>query len=125
MLEQDISIIIIATDRHRGVGALMKSDCSHISHQYDVWHMAKCVVKQLTQKGKLKHGSYRGSSQFLITCGGLHKHVMEMHKFLLKSGHNILYHVSNVHELNGGKDSKFSKCVHLTLPIEEQHSKND
>ena len=36
LLEQDVSIIIIAPDRHWGVGALMKSDCSHISHQYDV-----------------------------------------------------------------------------------------
>ena len=28
-----------------------------------------------------------------------------------------------MHEWNGGKDSKFNKCVHLTLPIEEQCSK--
>ena len=55
LLEQDVSIVTIATDRHRGVGVLMKSDYPHISHQYDVWHMAKGVVKQLTQKGKLKH----------------------------------------------------------------------
>ena len=33
LLEQDVSIITIATDRHRGVGALMKSGYSHISHQ--------------------------------------------------------------------------------------------
>ena len=54
-LEQDVSVITIATDRHWGMGALMKSDYSHISHQYNVWHMDKSVVKQLTQKGKLKH----------------------------------------------------------------------
>ena len=55
LLEQDVSINTIATDRHRGVGALMKTDYPYITHQYDVWHMAKSVVKQLTQKGKLKH----------------------------------------------------------------------
>ena len=43
----------IATDRHRGVGALMKTEYPYITHQYDVWHMAKSFVKQLTQKGKL------------------------------------------------------------------------
>ena len=32
LLEQDVSVITIATDRHWGVGALMKSDYSHISH---------------------------------------------------------------------------------------------
>ena len=55
LLERDVSIVTIATDRHRGVGALMKSDNPYTSHQFDVWHMAKGVVKQLTQKGKLKH----------------------------------------------------------------------
>ena len=55
MLEQDISMVIIATDRHQGVGALMKSNYFHISHQHNVWHMTKTVVKQLTQKSKLKH----------------------------------------------------------------------
>ena len=31
-LEQGVSIITIATDRHRGVGALMKSDYADINH---------------------------------------------------------------------------------------------
>ena len=55
LLERDVSIVTIAMDRHRGVGTLMILDYPYISHQYDVWHMAKGVVKQLTQKGKLKH----------------------------------------------------------------------
>ena len=55
LLERDVSIVTIAMDRHRGVGTLMILDYPYISHQYDVWHMAKGVVKQLMQKGKLKH----------------------------------------------------------------------
>ena len=39
LLEQDVSIITIAMDRHWSKGALMKSDYSHISHQYDIWHI--------------------------------------------------------------------------------------
>ena len=125
LLEQDVSIITIATDRHRGVGALMKSDYSHISHQYDVWHMAKGVIKQLTQKGKLKHCErllpwIQSISNHLWwaaqTCNG-------DAQLLTEKWTSIVYHVSNVHEWNGGKDSKFNKCVHLTLPIEEQRSK--
>ena len=82
----DVSIVTIATDRHQGVGALMKSDYPYINHQYNVWHMAKSVVKQLTQKGKLNtvNGFYHGSIQFPITYGGLRRHVMEMY---MKSGH--------------------------------------
>ena len=55
LLEQDVSINTIATDRKKGVGPLMKMEYPYITHQYDVWHMAKSVVKQLTQKGKLKY----------------------------------------------------------------------
>ena len=125
LLEQDISIVTIATDRHRGVGALMKSDYPYISHQYDVWHMAKGVVKQLTQKGKLKHCErllpwIQSISNHLWwaaqTCNG-------DAQLLTEKWTSIVYHISNVHEWNGGKDSKFNKCVHLTLPIEEQRSK--
>ena len=44
LLKQDVSINTIATDRHMGVGALMKTEYPYIIHQYDVWHMAKSVV---------------------------------------------------------------------------------
>ena len=45
LLDRDVSIDTIATDRHRVVGALMKSDYPSINHQYDVWYLAKSVVK--------------------------------------------------------------------------------
>ena len=41
LLEQGVSIVTIATGRHRGVGALMKLDY--------LWYMTKSLVKQLTQ----------------------------------------------------------------------------
>ena len=125
MLEQDVSNITIATDRHRGVGALIKPDYSHISHQYDVWNMAKGVVKQLTHKGKLKH-----CERLLPWIQSISNHLWWAAQscngdaqLLTEKWLSIVYHVSNVHEWNGGKDSKFNKCVHLTLPIEEQCSK--
>ena len=36
---------------------------------------------------------------------------------------SIIYHISNVHEWDGGEGSVFNKCVHPTLPPEEQRSK--
>ena len=36
---------------------------------------------------------------------------------------SIVHHVSNVHEWDGGEGSVFNKCVHPTLPAEEQRSK--
>ena len=36
---------------------------------------------------------------------------------------SVLYHISNVHEWDSDFNSLFPKCVHPTLPPEEQHSK--
>ena len=36
LLGQDVSIDTIATDRHRGVSALMRKEYPYITHQYDV-----------------------------------------------------------------------------------------
>ena len=55
LLAHDAQILSIVTDRHRGVGLLMRQEYRFIEHQYDVWHLAKSVVKKLTQKGKQKH----------------------------------------------------------------------
>ena len=125
LLEQGVSIVTIATDGHRGVGALMKSNYADINHRYDVWHMTKGIVKQLTQKGKLKHCEWllpwiQSISNHLWwaaqTCNG-------DAQLLTEKWTSILYHICNVHEWDNGKDSVFNKCVHPTLPIEEQRSK--
>ena len=44
-LIQGVTITSIATDGHTGVASLMKKEYSFIDHQYDVWHMAKGVIK--------------------------------------------------------------------------------
>ena len=125
LLEQGVSIVTIATDRHRGVGALMKSNYADINHQYDVWHMTKGIVKQLTQKGKLKH-----CERLLPWIQSISNHLWwaaqtcnRDAQLLTEKWTSILYHICNVHEWDNGKDSVFNKCVHPTLPIEEQRSK--
>ena len=44
-LTQGITITSIATDRHTGVASLMKKEYLFVDHQYDVWHMAKGIIK--------------------------------------------------------------------------------
>ena len=125
LLDRDVSIDTIATDRHRGVGALMKSDYPSINHQYDVWHLAKSVVKQLTQKGK-----QRKCEQLLPWIQSISNHLWWAAQtcngdaqLLTEKWTSIVYHIGNVHEWDGGKGSVFNKCVHLPLPVEEQRSK--
>ena len=101
LLEQDVSIVTIVTDRHRGAGVLKKSDYSHISHQYDVWHMAKSVVKQLTQKGKLNHCERLLPSWIQSIFNHLWwaaQTCNEDAQLLTEKWTSIVYHVSNMHE---------------------------
>ena len=125
LLERNVSINTIATDRHKGVGALMKSQYTYISHQFDVWHMAKGVAKQLTQKGKLKH-----CEQLLPWILSISNHLWWAAQtrngdaqLLTEKWTSIVYHIRNVHKWDGGEGSVFNKCVHPILPLEEQRSK--
>ena len=83
LLVNGVQILSIATDRYRGMGSLMKREYPYIGHQCDVWHLAKSVLKKLTQKGSKStvNNCYHEFNPFPITCGGLHKHVMVMHNF--------------------------------------------
>jgi len=99
LLDKGLSIDTIATDRHQGVGALMKADYPHISHQYDGWHMAKSVVKQLTAKGKLKH-----CEQFLPWIQSISNHLWWAAQtcnwdatLFTEKWTSIVHHISNVH----------------------------
>ena len=87
--------------------------------------MTKGIVKQLTQKGKLKH-----CERLLSWIQSISNHLWWAAQtcngdvqLLTEKWTSILYHICNVHEWDNGKDSVFNKCVHPTLPIEEQRSK--
>ena len=54
VLAKDVLVKSISTDRHTGVSALLKRKHPTIDHQYDVWHLAKSIVKKLTKAGKAK-----------------------------------------------------------------------
>ena len=92
-----------------------------------VWHMAKSVVKLLAQKDKLKD-----CEQLLPWIQFISNHLWcrvvqtcnRDTQLLTEKWKSIVYYVNNVHEWNGGKDSKFNKCGHLTLPIEDSAVRN-
>ena len=125
LLAHDVQILSIATDRHRGVGSLMRQEYPFIEHQYDVRHLAKSVVKKLTQKGKQKH-----CEQLLPWIQSISNHLWWSAQtcngdaqLLMDKWVSIVHHISNVHEWVGNEGSQFTKCVHLTLTSKEQRSK--
>ena len=51
---EDVTIKQIATDRHTLISSAMNKDHKDIQHQFDIWHLSKWVVKQLSKKAKVK-----------------------------------------------------------------------
>ena len=124
LLTQGVAIDSIATDRHTGVASLMKKEYSFVDHQYDVWHMAKGVMKKLAKKAKTKH------------CGQIYPWIQSISnhlwwaaqtcnndaQLLVEKWKSIVYHISNVHEWDSDPKALFPKCVHQTLSSEEERS---
>jgi HD superfamily phosphodiesterase len=50
MKEQELTISILATDRHASIAKMMRTTYPEIDHKYDVWHMAKRIAKKLCKK---------------------------------------------------------------------------
>ena len=49
--DHGVQISTAATDRHDGIGKLMREHYGRIDHEYDMWHVAKGMKKKLSKKG--------------------------------------------------------------------------
>ena len=124
VLSSGLQIESIATDRHTSVGALMKKKYHHIEHQYDVWHLAKCIGKKLMQKGKTKKCEkllpwIQSITNHLWWCAQTCNKDPEL---LCAKWVSVVHHISNVHQWGDG-DGLFDKCAHGTLSCEEIRAK--
>ena len=54
-----VNIKCIATDQHVQVKKMLE-ESAYIDHQFDVWHVAKNMVKKLSQAAKLKRNAGLG-----------------------------------------------------------------
>lgn len=97
----------------------MKKKHSKITHQYDVWHLAKWVVKKLTKKAKKKDCAeimtwiQSVSAHFwwrISTCDG-------NYDLLIEKWTSIVHHIGNKHSWR--KSKLFKKCVHHKLTRRE------
>ena len=112
---QGLTIHRIATDRHISINSAMNKKYTHIKHQFDVWHLAKSVVKKLTQKALVKENRdllpwVPSVSRHLWwsagTCAGNAKLMQE--KWV-----SVVNHVVNKHRWSGSQH--FHKCDHDKL----------
>ncbi len=120
LLDADLNLQILCTDRHLSIQKMMRTQFADITHQFDVWHLGKSVARKLTQKAKrreteelmgwipaIKNHLWFSSS----TCEGDEVKLVERWQSLSQ-------HITNKHSWDQGQT--VHECAHADLREEEE-----
>lgn len=47
LIENDVTIQLFLSDHHKGIRYFMRTEHPKISHEFDVWHLSKSLMKKL------------------------------------------------------------------------------
>jgi hypothetical protein len=122
LLDNGFTIHTIATDRHVQVRSLLKNKYPMISHQFDVWHVAKSIRKKLVSVSHKKVNSdltpwAQSICNHLWWCAGNCNGDADL---LVDMWSSIVHHTVNHHEFPG---NTYTKCAHAPLTDDEQRRK--
>jgi hypothetical protein len=95
LIEDNVSVKMLVTDRHRGIGLLMRTNYKDIVHEYDVWHLAKSLAKKIKVYEKKYEviGAWKCSIiNHLWWCAESCEGSGEL---LIEKFTSILYHITN------------------------------
>ncbi|XP_071851737.1 uncharacterized protein [Apostichopus japonicus] len=113
----NVTVDLIATDRHCGIRALMKKEYPNIDHHFDVWHLSKTLQKTLLAKSKTKSCEQPASwIQAVSNHLWWSAHTCDKDpELLLEKFSSVVYHTANIHSWD--TCNKFHRCEHP--PIRE------
>jgi hypothetical protein len=123
MEEKELTISILATDRHASIAKMMRTSYPDIDHQYDVWHMAKSISKKLRKKTEKKCNRPIGPWIKAVvnhlwfssaSCDGDPDVLREIWS-------SIIFHVQDIHEW--ADKTHFHACNHPPLTDDESRRK--
>ena len=116
----NLSVATLATDRHCQIAAFMRMEYPSINHQFDVWHLAKSVTKEVC-----KAGLQKGYKELLPWLHSISNHPWWSAKtcngdpdLLIAKWTSIVHHIVNVHKWDG---DHFSHSDHE--PIDDIHGR--
>ena len=123
MKERKKKISQVTTDRHGQIKKYLREKRSDISHQFDIWHFCKSILKKLLKASKKK--SCASLAPWIksicnhfwwacATCGG-------DENVLKEKWTSIIFHIQNKHLWTG--NTVYHKCCHPDLSTEEERSK--
>ncbi len=120
LAEDKVNVATVATDRHITIASIMRKEFPDISHQFDVWHVAKNFVKNLKAHSKKKGFELLGAwIKHLVNhlwwccanCEGSADLLKEMWL-------SCLNHIRNVHSWT--ENTLFHECRHPPLSEEDR-----
>ncbi|XP_059476181.1 uncharacterized protein LOC132197115 [Neocloeon triangulifer] len=109
------------TDRHSGIRAMMQKEPfkSVLAHYFDVWHLAKTLMKVFQATCRLKVlADWKVSivNHFWACC----RNCKGDGKLLVEEFQSFLFHIQNVHQFEG---SKLTACRHKPITPEKERKK--
>ncbi|XP_069809382.1 ADP-ribosylation factor-like protein 16 isoform X2 [Dendropsophus ebraccatus] len=119
LLERNLDVCKIATDRHVSIRELLQDEYPHIEHQLDTWHVAKSVGNKIVAAAK------SSTTEVLMTwVQPLKNHLWwcartcgKDPEVLLDRWKSVLEHVTNVHAWES--NSIYLECDHPPLTEEQ------
>ena len=105
------------TDRHPGIGKMMRETYPNIEHGYDIWHVARSIKKKLVKLGKvhepIKLWTKSIVNHFWFCC----QRCKGDPDLLIQMFHSFMLHVSNHHSWASARTlNKFRKFLDPKKP---------
>ncbi|CAM4661702.1 unnamed protein product [Leuciscus chuanchicus] len=123
ILDDNIGVSVVTTDRSPSIRKIMRVDYQNIHHEFDVWHVAKGMIKKLASLTRYKDNRALQpwiksiGNHLWFTCSSCGGDPDE----LIKRWKSILHHICGVHSWI--EDGEPKKCMHSELSSEEQRKK--
>ncbi|XP_063740279.1 uncharacterized protein LOC134864887 [Eleginops maclovinus] len=115
-----VDVGTLVTDRHIGINMMIREDHPDITHQFDIWHVAKSVKKKLQSLGQT-----RGCQDLKPWVGSIINHLYwsvvstppGSGQLVVDKWTSVIDHIHNRHT---GFEGLFSSCAHGVLEGREQ-----
>lgn len=114
--EAGLKVSTFISDRHKGIAKWVRTSQAQTQHFYDLWHIAKGIVKKILKESKqngceiLKEWTKR-IRKHLYWCATSTR--MGFGEMIVAKWNSIVRHISNRHD--GHSDKLFAKCAHGEL----------
>ncbi|XP_069823456.1 uncharacterized protein [Dendropsophus ebraccatus] len=120
LIEKDLDIALIATDRNMSIRNLLEDEYPHIRHEFNAWHLAKSIGNEIYEASKSKDTEIlsawikpirRHLRWCLRTCG-------DDPEVLVQRWRSIIHHCANEHSWLS--NSTYNRCRHPPLKEKQQ-----